>query len=67
MPFVIVFTKADKLSRQKVNLQAQSYLNHLKDQWEELPKYFITSATSGMGRDEILNYIDSINQQLSTQ
>ena len=67
VPFVIVFTKADKLSRQKVNLQAQSYLNHLKDQWEELPKYFITSATSGMGRDEILNYIDSINQQLSTQ
>ncbi len=67
VPFAFVFTKADKLARQKVNQQVQSYLGHLKEQWEELPPYFITSANTGLGRDEILNYIESINMQLLTQ
>ena len=38
----------------------------LQDAWEELPPYFITSAEKKIGRDDILNYIDQINQSLDT-
>lgn len=65
VPFVIVFTKADKISKQKINRQTQAYLNQLKQQWDELPKYFVTSASNGMGREDILNYIEDINKQLA--
>ena len=67
VPFAIVFTKADKLPKQKIQAQANAYLKHLKAQWEELPPYFITSATSSLGRDELLNYIDEINASLSQE
>ena len=65
VPFAIVFTKADKLSKAKVTGQVNSYLNHLKDSWEQLPPHFITSATTTLGRDDILNYIDSINKSIN--
>lgn len=65
VPFSIVFTKADKLPKTKVKGQAQRYLNHLLADWEELPPHFITSAESSLGRDELLSYIDSINQSIT--
>ncbi|MGM9619922.1 MAG: ribosome biogenesis GTP-binding protein YihA/YsxC [Bacteroidaceae bacterium] len=64
VPFSIVFTKADKLPKTKVQAQADAYLERLRDQWEELPPYFITSAETRMGRTEILDYIESINREL---
>jgi len=67
VPFAIVFTKADKISKQIIGNKDNVYLNQLKEQWEELPPYFITSSTSGLGRNELLNYIESINLQLSEQ
>ena len=67
VPFAIVFTKADKISKQIIGNKVNIYLNQLKEQWEELPPYFITSSTSGLGRNELLNYIESINLQLSEQ
>lgn len=67
VPFAIVFTKADKVSKQISGHKVNAYLNYLKEQWEELPPYFITSSSSGLGRDEILNYIESINMQLTSQ
>jgi GTP-binding protein len=65
VPFAIVFTKADKISRQTINKQTKAYLNQLKQQWEELPKFFVTSASNGMGREDILSYIENINIQLA--
>lgn len=65
VPFAIVFTKADKISRQKIDKQTKAYLNQLKQQWDELPKYFVTSASNGMGREDILSYIEDINKQLA--
>lgn len=65
VPFAIIFTKADKLSGSKVKLNVEAYLRTLKEQWEELPPHFISSAEKGTGRDDILNYIDSINQSLA--
>ncbi len=63
IPFSLVFTKGDKLSHGKLNANIQLYLNRLLQDWEELPPYFVTSATSKMGREELLNYIDEINHQ----
>jgi len=64
VPFAIVFTKADKLSAQKVNMNVEAYKKKMLDTWEEMPPYFITSAEKGNGRDEVLDYIEQINKSL---
>ncbi len=65
IPFAIVFTKADKLPRQKQQQNVENYLRQLQEQWEELPPHFITSAAKGAGRDELLDYIDHVNKSLA--
>ena len=67
IPFAIVFTKADKVSNEKLGNNIKTYLKKLKEQWEELPPYFITSSEKRMGREEILDYIESINKELNLQ
>ena len=64
VPFSIVFTKADKLSKAKLTVSIDNYLKVLAEQWEELPPYFVTSAETGQGKEEILSYIESINKGL---
>ena len=64
VPFAIVFTKADKLSAQKVNMNVEAYKKKMLETWEEMPPYFITSAEKGNGRDEVLDYIEQINKSL---
>lgn len=65
VPFSIVFTKADKLSTQKVAQNVEAYRQKLLETWEEMPPYFVTSAEKGQGRDELLQYIDDINKTLA--
>jgi GTP-binding protein len=60
IPFSIVFTKADKLSKGKLAANVKYYLSELSKQWEELPPYFITSSETRLGRDEVLDYIEQI-------
>ena len=64
VPFSIVFTKADKLSTQKVHQNVEAYKKKMLEVWEEMPPYFITSAENGSGRDEVLDYIHKINKSL---
>ena len=64
IPFALVFTKADKQSAGKTKQNVERFLHTLKEQWEELPPYFITSAEKKTGREEVLDYIDSINRTL---
>ena len=64
IPFSIVFTKADKSKPTKLKANIDAYLKALKEQWEELPPYFITSSENKTGRTELLNYIESINKSL---
>ncbi len=65
IPFAIVFTKADKLgNEQKAKKAAAAYMEKLKDQWEELPPYFVTSSDKKTGRDEVLDYIEKINKEI---
>ena len=64
IPFSIIFTKADKLKGGRLNTHINEYLEQLKEQWEELPPYFITSSENRMGRKELLDYIESINKRV---
>ncbi|WP_339841783.1 ribosome biogenesis GTP-binding protein YihA/YsxC [uncultured Maribacter sp.] len=64
IPFAIIFTKADKLKPKAVERDVQTYLDTLKaDMWEEAPPHFVTSASHRSGRDELLDYIDGINEK----
>lgn len=67
VPFGIIFTKADKQTINKTKQNVEFYLNTLREQWEELPPYFVSSSEKGTGRDEILDYIDSINKSLKEE
>jgi GTP-binding protein len=60
VPFSIILTKADKLGSVKAKQNAMAYMNHLLEEWEELPPHFITSAEKKEGKDEVLEYIDNI-------
>lgn len=65
IPFSIIFTKADKIGNmQKAEKNAKKYMEALKETWEELPPYFVTSSDKCWGRETVLDYIESINQQL---
>ena len=65
VPFAIIFTKADKLNITQQRENIANYLHKLEEQWEELPPYFLTSAEKQTGRNEVLDYIDSINKSLT--
>ncbi|MBO3099641.1 ribosome biogenesis GTP-binding protein YihA/YsxC [Gelidibacter pelagius] len=65
IPFSIIFTKADKLKPKAIERNVAAYLQELLKTWEETPKYFVTSSASAVGRDEVLNEIDSTNQQMN--
>src|SRR5690606_22874554 len=65
IPFNIIFTKADKLKPQAIERNVENYKTVLLETWESLPEIFVTSSTTGEGREEVLGYIDELNQQLS--
>ena len=60
IPFSIVFTKADKLSKGKLAANVRHYLAELSKQWEELPPHFVTSSETRQGKEELLAYIEDI-------
>ena len=64
VPFALVFTKADKLTKGKLATNIEGYKARLRQQWEELPPLFITSSEERLGREELLDYIDGINASL---
>lgn len=60
IPFSIVFTKVDKLSRAACMRNVEAYKRHLLTEWESLPPIFITSSENKTGREELLAYIEGI-------
>ena len=64
VPFSIIFTKIDKISKASIQLNINTYKEKLLETWEQLPPIFISSAEKGIGRDEVLEYIDQINRAL---
>jgi GTP-binding protein len=67
VPFSLVFTKSDKISRLRIEDNIHIYRGKLLETWEELPPIFITSATERKGREELLTYIGETNQLCGNQ
>lgn len=63
IPFAIIFTKTDKISAPKIQSNVQKFYNKLAEQWEEMPYRLLSSSESGRGREEILDFIEQINNQ----
>jgi GTP-binding protein len=65
IPFCIIFTKADKISKTKIDSNGAAYKKQLHaNNWEEIPPYFVTSATEVIGKDALLDYIEGINEMV---
>ena len=64
IPFAIIFTKTDKISKGRLQENFRLYEATLLEQWEELPPVFFSSSEKKEGRDEILDYIEQINRTL---
>ena len=65
VPFCIVFTKADKISKTKIDSHVAAYRKQLlANNWEEMPQHFVTSATESTGKDQLLQFIDEVNQEV---
>ena len=59
-PFVIVFTKTDKVNQKQLSDNIKAFKNEMLKTWEELPSCFYTSSTTKRGREEILEFIASL-------
>lgn len=66
IPFSIVFTKVDKISKGRLKENTEAYLNKLRETWDELPPVFYTSSERKIGGEDILNYIESVNKELKS-
>jgi GTP-binding protein len=64
IPFSIVFTKTDKITQSDLSKNLKSFKTELEKNWETAPPIFMTSSEKGRGREELLDYIDSINKTL---
>ncbi len=63
LPLILIFTKADKSSPTVIMENIEAFKTKMLETWEELPQYFITSASKKDGREEILDLFDEINEQ----
>jgi GTP-binding protein len=66
LPFCLVFTKSDKLSKSKIQFTIEAFKKELEKKWEELPPIFVTSAHSGAGKVEILDFIGLTNEEFTS-
>lgn len=66
VPFCIVFTKADKNKQGELRKNVTTFLKTLQETWEELPPHFVTSSEKGIGRTEVLDFIESTNAEMQS-
>ncbi len=65
IPFCIIFTKADKISKVKIDMHIAAYTKQmLANNWAEMPHYFVTSATEMTGKEDVLSYIEEVNEEV---
>ena len=62
IPFIICFTKADKIKKREVESKVTEYQNKLKETWEEMPFHFVTSSISKVGCNDVLMFIRDQNK-----
>lgn len=61
IPFNIIFTKADKSTQREAAKNVRSFIDAMREEWEFIPRSFLTSAIKALGRKEILSYIEELN------
>lgn len=66
VPFAIVFTKGDKLGKVRLRENVEAYKARLLEEWEELPPVFVTSSETGLGGEELTNYIEGLNETVKS-
>ena len=64
VPFSIIFTKADKLKPKAIENHVEDYKSVLLETWEDMPNYFITSSSKDIGKDDVLGYIEELNENM---
>ncbi|GGD20992.1 ribosome biogenesis GTP-binding protein YihA/YsxC [Hyunsoonleella pacifica] len=64
IPFSIIFTKADKLKPKAIERHVNDYKSIMLEFWEEMPSYFITSSSKNIGKNDVLTYIEQLNNNL---
>ncbi|WP_339635182.1 ribosome biogenesis GTP-binding protein YihA/YsxC [Bizionia echini] len=64
IPFSIIFTKADKLKPQAILNHVADYSAIMLETWEDMPNYFITSSSKSIGKEDVLNYIHELNENM---
>lgn len=64
IPFGIIFTKADKLKPKAIERHVEAYCDELLKTWEELPPYFVTSSSKGIGQEDVLEFIGETNLEI---
>jgi len=62
IPFNIVFTKTDKLKPSELEANLKAYEEKMFETWEQMPGYFVSSSETGVGKEEILKFIDELNK-----
>ncbi len=61
VPFNMIFTKADKVTQREASMNAKAFVNRMREEWEFIPRSFMTSATKFLGRKDILEHIGELN------
>lgn len=64
IPFCIVFTKADKLKPHSTDKHVEAYRKVMLETWEAMPQHFVTSSSKDIGKEDVLEYIDSLNENM---
>ena len=67
VPFNIIFTKADKSTQREAAKNARQFVNAMKEEWEFIPRTFMTSSVKFLGRRDMLSYIDELNKEWAEQ
>ena len=67
IPFVIVFTKADKLKTMQAANNLKAYQNKLLENWEKLPEMIVTSSKTGSGKEDMLAYVEKTNKLFTNE
>ncbi len=62
IPFVITFTKADKLKKNHIDTKLNNYITQLSEIWEELPPIIVTSSSTNLGREKLLEFVEKTNK-----
>ena len=65
VPFALVFTKGDKLGKVRLRENVEAYKARLLEEWEELPPVFVTSSETGLGGEELTEYIENLTISVS--